>query len=97
MQIFGLDPIIAAIIIAIIGVAYSIGLGYATSAGSFNGKKLITSILISIPSSLILVATGIKSADFTDDLTTLVLIIGWIMSISGTDFTVKAIAKLRKN
>jgi len=97
MQIFGLDPVFAAIIIAIVGVAYSIGLGYATSTGGFSGKKLVTSILISIPGSLILVATGIKSATFTDDLTTLVLIVGWIMSISGTDFTVKAIAKLRKN
>lgn len=93
MQIFGLDPVIATLLIAVVGVAYSIGLGYATSKDGFNGKKLVTSILISIPASIILVATGVKSAEFVDELTTLVLVIGWILQIAGTDFTVKKIGK----
>jgi len=94
MQIFGLDPLIAAVLIAVIGVAYSIALGYVTGKGGFNGKKLATSILISIPGSLILVATGIRAAETTDDLMTLILVIGWILQISGTDFTVKKIGSV---
>ena len=96
MQIFGLEPVIAAFLISAIGVTYSIGLGYAKSIDGFNGKKLITSILIAIPGSLILVATGIENSQVTSELIMLILIVGWILQISGTDNTIKSIATLIK-
>lgn len=96
MQIFGLEPVVAALIIAAVGVAYSIGIGYAKSTDGMNGKKLITSILIAIPGSIILVATGIENSTATADLTVLVLIVGWILQISGTDSTIKGIASVLK-
>ena len=96
MQIFGLDPVIAALVISAVGIIYSVGLGYAKSDASFNGKKMITSVLIAIPGSIILVASGIRSAESTDDLMTLILVVGWILQISGTDSTIKGIASVIK-
>ncbi len=96
MEIFGLDPVTAALVIASVGIIYSIGLGWAKSTGGLNGKKLIISVLIAIPGSLILVATGIRASTSPDDLTTLILIVGWILQISGTDFTLKGIASVIK-
>ena len=92
MDIFGLDPVVAALVIASIGVLYSVGLGIVKSTSGVDGKKIITSVLIAIPGSIILVATGIRSAESTDDLMTIILIVGWILQISGTDTTVKSLA-----
>jgi len=92
MQIFGLEPVVAALIIAAVGVTYSIGLGIVKSPDKPDVKKIITSVLIAIPGSLILVATGIGNSVATSDLTVLVLIVGWILQISGTDSTIKSIA-----
>lgn len=97
MEVFGLDPIVAALLIAAIGTIYSVGLGYAKSQGNFDAKKMITSVLIAIPGSIILVATGIRSAETTDELMTLILLIGWILQISGTDTTIKSISAVIKN
>lgn len=94
MQIFGLDPAVGALLIAGIGVLYSVGLGYAKNSEAFNGRKLVTSILIAVPGAIILVATGIRNSTPGDDLDILLLIVGWVMQISGTDNTVKGIASL---
>jgi len=92
MQVFGLEPVMAAIVIASIGVTYSVGLGIVKSTEAVNVKKIITSVLIAIPGSIILVATGIESSTATTDLTYLILIVGWVLQISGTDTTIKSIA-----
>ena len=97
MQIFGVEPVAAALIIAAVGILYSVGLGYAKNVGAFDYRKLILSILIAGPGSIIFVATGILNSNAPDDLTTLILVIGWILTIGGTDSAVKGIATLVKN
>jgi hypothetical protein len=96
MEIFGLDPILGSVIIAVMGIAWAIFIGYAKAEGNFDFKKLATSVAIGFPGALILVATGINAAGDVEGLTLLVLIVGWIMQISGTDSTVKGIASIAR-
>jgi len=46
MDVFGLEPIHATIVIAVIGVLLQVGLGYAQSTNPFDGRKLLTSAII---------------------------------------------------
>jgi len=55
MEIFGLEPIVAAILITAIGVVLSVGLGWLKNGDSFNIKQAIASALIAYVVSIQLV------------------------------------------
>ncbi|MDH3779576.1 MAG: hypothetical protein OES15_01840 [Nitrosopumilus sp.] len=46
MNVFGLEPIQATIIVTIIGVGLQVGLGYLKSGNAFDGRQLLTSAVI---------------------------------------------------
>ena len=90
MDVFGLEPIQATIVITIIGVLLQVGLGFAQSQNPFDGRRLLTSAIIALVASFTIVATAIQAIpDDTDDLSKFIIVVGIIASIAGIDQLVK--------
>jgi len=101
MLIFGLEPIIAAILLTAIGVSLSVLLGWLKNTKPFNIRQAVASALIAF-----IVSTQLGIAELTvlpDDLPELALggiIFGLIAQVAGIDSLAKsaaqAVAKTRK-
>ena len=102
MDVFGLEPIQATIVIAVIGVLLQVGLGVAQSSNPFDGRKLLTSAIIAVVASFTVVATAVQAIpEGADDLTVFLILVGIVASIAGIDQLVKnggnaILAKTRK-
>jgi len=87
MDVFGLEPIQATIIVTIIGVGLQVGLGYLKSGNPFDGRQLLTSAIIVLVVSftivgvalLVLVLTQIlQGLGYLQDLETDSHVLKWI-------------------
>ncbi len=101
MQIFGLEPIVAAILIAVIGVALSVLLGWLKSAKSFNVKQAVASALIAFIVSIQLVIAELTVLpDEIPELAIGAIFFGLIAQVAGIDSLAKsaaqAVSKARK-
>ena len=94
MEIFGLDPIVAAIIITAIGVALSVGLGWLKNDQSFNIRQAVASGLIAFVVSIQLVIAELTV--LPSDLPELALggiFAGLVAQIAGIDSLAKSAAQ----
>jgi hypothetical protein len=90
MDVFGLDPIQATIIVTIIGVGLQVGLGYLKSGNAFDGRQLLTSAIIALVVSFTVVGAAIQSVpEGADDMTVFLILIGVVAAIAGIDQLVK--------
>jgi len=101
MDIFGLDPYVAAIVIAVIGVALTNTVGWLKNDKVFLPRKVAASALIAVPASVLFVATQLQAIGNVEaGLTTLIVVVGLIAQVAGFDTLVKnakAIIKKRLN
>ena len=102
MQVFGLDPIVIAILITIAGVATSVLLGWLKNSNPFNIKQVVASALIAFIVSIQLVIAELTV--LPDDIAQLALgaiLFGLIAQVAGIDSMAKsaaaAVAKARKS
>jgi len=102
MQIFGLEPILAAIMITIAGVSLSVLLGWLKNTAPFNIKQVVASALIAFIVSIQLVIAELTV--LPDDIMELALgaiLFGLIAQVSGIDSLAKsaaqAVSKARKS
>lgn len=91
MNIFGLEPYLGAIVIAIIGIALATVFGWLSKVGPYEPRKAATSVLIGFPAAIIIVATELQAITLPEDggLTGLIIIVGLIAQIAGFDMLVK--------
>lgn len=101
MQIFGLDPLVAAILLTTLGVSLSVLLGWLKGTDPINIKQVVASALIAFVVSIQLVIAELTV--LPDDLTELAIggiLFGLIALVAGVDSlaksTVKAALKARK-
>lgn len=91
MEIFGLDPILAAILITITGVSLSVILGWLKSDKSFNVKQVVSSAIIAfIVSAQLVIAQISIIPEGTETLALGALLIGMIAVVSGIDSLAKS-------
>ena len=94
MQIFGLDPIIMAILITVAGVTLSVLLGWLKSTGAFNIKQVVASALIAFVASIQIVIVQLELLQ--DGITNLALgaiLFGLIATVAGIDHLAKSAVK----
>lgn len=94
MQVFGLEPIIMAILITIAGVTLSVLLGWLKGNASFNIKQVVASALIAFVVSMQLVIAQIDV--LPDEITNLVLggiLFALVAQVAGIDSLAKSAAK----
>jgi hypothetical protein len=101
MDILGLEPIMAAIVITVIGVGIQVGLGVLQSSNPFDVRKLVSSAIISVFTSFAIVVPILTALPSDiDSLTQFSVLIGTIAAIAGIDQLVKntggAILKKKK-
>lgn len=91
MEIFGLDPILAAGIITIIGVSLSVILGWLKNDSGFNKKQVVSSAIIAliISSQLVIAQISIIPKD-TESLALGALVMGMIAVVAGIDSLAKS-------
>ena len=90
MDVFGLEPIQATIIVTIIGVGLQVGLGYLKSGNAFDGRQLLTSAIIALVVSFTVVGAAVQSIpEGADDMTVFLILIGVVAAIAGIDQLVK--------
>ncbi|MDH3780127.1 MAG: hypothetical protein OES15_04635 [Nitrosopumilus sp.] len=90
MDVFGLEPIQATIIVTIIGVGLQVGLGYLKSGNPFDGRQLLTSAIIALMVSFTVVGAAVQSVpEGADDMTVFLILIGVVAVIAGIDQLVK--------
>jgi len=90
MDVFGLEPIQATIIVTIIGVGLQVGLGYLKSGNAFDGRQLLTSAIIALVVSFTVVGDAVQSVpEGADDMTVFLILIGVVAAIAGIDQLVK--------
>ena len=101
MQIFGLEPIVAAIIFTTIGVALSVVLGWLKGAEPFNVRQAVASAIIAFMVSIQLVIAELTV--LPDDVPEIVIggiIFALIAQVAGIDSLAKsaaqAVGKARK-
>ncbi len=94
MDIFGLDPILGAILITATGVGISVLLGWLKGSASFNIRQAVASVIIAFVISVQLVIAEIQiiTVDITD-LTLGAFIFGMIAQVAGIDSLAKSAAK----
>lgn len=95
MDPFGLSIVPGALLLGVIGVALTIGLGYFNQKDKVDwkqvGKTTIITYMIAVP----LIATELGAfAENTPEWQELVIMFGLLTQIAGIDFTVKKGAKI---
>jgi len=101
MQVFGLEPIVAAILITAIGVFLSVLLGWLKNDKSFNIRQAVASALIAfIVSIQLAIAELTVLPDDIPELAIGAIFFGLIAQVAGIDSlaksAAKAVAKARK-
>ena len=90
MNVLGLEPILATVIITVIGVGIQVGLGVLQSNTPFDPKKLVSSAIISVFTAFAIVAPIITAIpEGTDQLAQFSIFVGTIAAIAGIDQLVK--------
>lgn len=94
MNVFGLEPLIAAFLFTIIGVAGSVLLGWLKSTVPFNIRQTVASAIIAFVISFQLVATTIQALpEGLDDLAIGMIIVAMIGTVAGIDSLTKSSVK----
>lgn len=101
MQVFGLEPVVIAILITIAGVTLSVLLGWLKGNDSFDVKQVVASALIAfIVSIQVVIAELTLLPDEIAELTLLAILLGLVAQVGGIDSLAKsgaqAVAKARK-
>jgi len=90
MDILGLEPIMATVLITVIGVGIQVGLGVLRSESPFEPKRLVASVIISVFAAFAIVAPIISALPGDiDQLTQFSVFVGTIAAIAGIDQLVK--------
>lgn len=94
IQIFGLEPIVAAILITIAGVSISVLLGWLKGNSSFNIKQVVASALIAfiISIQLVIAELTVLPGD-VEELALGAILFGMIAQVSGIDSMAKSAAQ----
>ena len=101
-EIFGLQPIVAAIFITIAGVTLSVLLGWLKNTDPFNIRQVVASALIAfiVSIQLVIAELTVIPGD-TEQLALGAILFGMIAQVSGVDSlaksAAKAVAKARKS
>ena len=98
MNLFGLEPYLGALLIAVIGIAGANVLGWLSKKDiAFDPRKVAASVIIGFPAALIIIATELQVMVLPDDggLTALIIVAGLITQVFGVDFAVKTANKAR--
>jgi len=92
ISLFGVEPYVAALIIAGIGVAVSTVFGWLGGTGQYDPRKGATSAIIATFSALLLVVPTLQNLTLPEDggLTALLVTAGLIAQIAGIDTLVKS-------
>lgn len=94
MQVFGLEPIILAILITAAGTSLSVILGWLKSDSSFNVKQVVASALIAFVVSAQLVIAQLELLPpETSDLALGAILFGLIAQVAGIDSLAKSAVK----
>lgn len=98
MQILGLEPYVAAILIGFIGVTATNVVGWLKNDGAFSPRHVAASVIISVPASLLFVATELSAISIPagDDLAGLIVFTGLVAQVAGFDTLVKNAKKIIK-
>ncbi len=93
MEILGLTPYVAALVIAFAGVGLINVLGWLKSGDARpNPKKVAASVLIAIPASILFVATELSVITIVgDELAELIVFVGLLAQVAGFDALVKKV------
>ena len=100
MNLFGLEPYLGALLIAIIGIAAATVFGWLSKEkGSFNLRKVAASVVIGFPASIIFVSTELQVMTIPEDggLTAIIIVAALIAQVAGFDFLVKTGVKAIKS
>jgi hypothetical protein len=90
MNILGLEPVVATVIITFIGVGVQVGLGYLKNEGGWDGKKVAASGIIAVFSGFLIVAPLISALpENADMMAQFSAFIGAIAVVSGIDTITK--------
>lgn len=90
MDILGLEPIMATVVITVLGVGIQVGLGALQSTVPFEAKRLAASAISSVFTAFAVVSPIIAALPSdTDQLTQFSVFVGTIASIAGIDQIVK--------
>ncbi len=90
MNVLGLEPILATVVITVLGVGMQIGLGVLQSNTPFDPKKLVASAIISVFTAFAIVAPIITAMpENADQLVQFSIFVGTIAAIAGIDQLVK--------
>ena len=94
MSILGLEPVIATLVITVVGVGIQVGLGVLQSQEAFNPKRLVSSAIISVFTAFGLVMPMVSAvpADATQ-LIQFGTFVGGIAAVAGIDTLVKNAGK----
>lgn len=98
-MVLGLEPHIAAVIIAFVGVAATTIVGWLKNDTAFSPRKVAASVVISIPASLLFVATELSVIQIPagDGLAGLIVFTGLVAQVAGFDTLVKNAKTIIKN
>lgn len=101
MQVFGLEPVVVAILITIAGVTLSVLLGWLKGSGPFDIRQVVASALIAFIVSIQLVIAELTLLpDEIADLALLAILFGLVALVGGIDSLAKSgaqvVAKARK-
>lgn len=102
MQVFGLDPLVAAIIITAVGVTLSVTLGWLKGTQPIKPRQVVASALIAfiISIQLVIAEITILPEDIAD-LAVGAILFGLIAQVAGVDSLAKsaaqAVSKARKS
>ena len=90
MDVFGLEPIQATIVIALVAVLLQVGLGYLQLGNPFDGRKLLTSAIIATIAAFTVVGTALQAIpEGTADAEVFMIIVALVASVAGIDQLVK--------
>lgn len=94
MQVFGLDPIVAAIVITIAGVTISVLLGWLKGSTPFNVKQVVASGLIAfiVSIQLVIAELTVLPTDIAE-LAVGAILFGLIAQVAGIDSMAKSAAQ----
>ena len=98
MQIFGLEPVIATLVISVVGVGIQVGLGILQSPVSFEYKKLLASAIIGVFSAFAIVGPAIGAIPENADPSVMFsIVVGLVAAVAGIDVLFKNVGKSISN